>query len=172
MIETKDISNELLQRKDITDFMYATISANLAPIYGDAWQDNKAMWYQNNIIKSNGTTTVVAFDSGLPCAYFQYSRCEDKTCLWGEMEIDAAYKGDGITFFALITHFLRDVNVADCNYVHAHINNRNKHSINVFMSLGFRAVEFTPSGAKYIGQRHDVAIWQKKHHDILNLNLP
>ena len=93
----------------------------------------------NNILSNKNLKTCVLKDKKV-YAYIQYILEENKCCIC-EIEIDKKHQNDHKTFKELLKAFIINTNMNSNCIIYGNINPNNKHSIEVFTSIGFKNIQ-------------------------------
>ena len=132
--DSKTLTDNILKN------MFEIIYTNMSKI--NSLDGNKIDIYKtwkNNILSNKNLKTCVLKDKKV-YAYIQYILEENKCCIC-EIEIDKKHQNDHKTFKELLKAFIINTNMNSNCIIYGNINPNNKHSIEVFTSIGFKNIQ-------------------------------
>lgn len=127
----KTLTQSTLTDKTLTEmFHIISINRNESP-------NNKEIYkiWKTNIINNKNLKTCTLKNNNI-YAYIQYIKESNEYCIC-EIEIDKKHQKDHITFRKLIELFIINANINQNSIIYGNINPNNKHSKEVFTSIGF-----------------------------------
>jgi hypothetical protein len=149
--------------------MFKLISTNMSAIAptGNSLDEDCCIWQKAmyDELKKPNKKWLLAFNKGMLCGYMLYRIDTNlKIAYMDEIQLDARYQGDGVTFAKLFGCFLFSKEIECIETLYSYANKNNIKSQAILKCLGLSTIENFNNGFRFIGKKVDATSWFEKKY--------